>query len=50
MEQEISAVNAKEVTVEKQLQKVELSQVELHDKSKQLASIRNQLEGEKLQR
>ncbi|XP_025082081.1 trichohyalin-like isoform X2 [Pomacea canaliculata] len=50
LEQEVSAVNAKEVTVEKQLQKVELSQVELHDKSKQLASIRNQLEGEKLQR
>lgn len=50
LEQELSQMVSKTTILEKQIHKSDLRQTELQDKSQQLATVRNQLEGEKLQR
>ncbi|XP_076451851.1 uncharacterized protein LOC143287616 isoform X2 [Babylonia areolata] len=50
LEQDLSLAESKVAVVEQQLKSAEVNQTDLSEKSHQLATVRNQLEGEKLQR
>ncbi|KAL8587363.1 hypothetical protein ACOMHN_045610 [Nucella lapillus] len=50
LEQDLSLAESKITVVEQQLKQAEMNQTDQSEKSHQLATVRNQLEGEKLQR